>query len=97
MGLTCDIFRLPWDIMPYVGPVLLTIGFGGLVVLIVRMSRRGASLVTPEVLFLITSMLLFAPYALIKSRTGATHAGEYPIVFVLQLVRGLTRQSRRSP
>ena len=66
--------RLPWDIMPYVGPVLLTIGFGGLVVLIVRMSRRGASLVTPEVLFLITSMLLFAPYALIKSRTTASSA-----------------------
>jgi hypothetical protein len=66
--------KLPWDIAPYIGPVMLTVGLGALLLLILRMARRGASLFTPEMLFLVTSLLLFAPYALIKSRTTASSA-----------------------
>lgn len=66
--------KLPWDVMPYVGPVLLAAGFAGLLLLLWRMARRGASVFSPEVLFLVTSLLLFAPYALIKSRTTASSA-----------------------
>lgn len=65
---------LPWNIMPYVGPALLLVGFAAVILLVVRMSRRSQSIFTSEMLFLGTSALLFAPYALLDSRSTATSA-----------------------
>jgi hypothetical protein len=69
------LFRfLPFPIAPYLGPALLAIGAIGLTVLLLRMFRRGARLFSPEMIFLVTSILLFAPYMLISSRTTASSA-----------------------
>jgi hypothetical protein len=65
---------LPWDVAPYIGPGLLLLGFGGLVVLMVRMSRRSINILSPEMLFLATSALLFLPYVVLEKRSTATSA-----------------------
>jgi hypothetical protein len=66
--------RLPFDVMPYMGPVLLTAGLIGMATLIIRMRRRSTTFLTPETIFLATSALLFVPYVLMKSRTTASSA-----------------------
>ncbi|MEA2569315.1 MAG: hypothetical protein QOI24_1316 [Acidobacteriota bacterium] len=66
--------RLSFDVMPFLGPVLLTIGIASLATLLFRMWRRGAPLPTSELIFVGTSALLFLPYVLIPSRTTASSA-----------------------
>ena len=66
--------RLPFDVMPYIGPALLAVGVGALGLLLIRMSRRSARLLSPEMLFIVTSALLFLPYVLIDSRSTAASA-----------------------
>src|SRR5258708_3184374 len=65
---------LPWNIMPYLGPVLLGAGALALLVLMVRMGRRATKLLSPETLFLFTSAMLFLPYVLMEKRSTATSA-----------------------
>jgi hypothetical protein len=65
---------LPFNVMPYMGPALLVAGVGGIVVLVARMKRRAIMMFSPEVLFLATSVMLFLPYVLIKSRSTASSA-----------------------
>jgi hypothetical protein len=66
--------RLPIDVTPYIGPVLLSAGLIALATLVLRMRRRAMSFVTPETIFLTTSALLFLPYVLMKDRHNATSA-----------------------
>jgi hypothetical protein len=55
-------------------PVLLTIGAVALGVLLTRMRRRGAGIGAPELVFLLSSCLLFAPYVFIRFRPLASTA-----------------------
>lgn len=66
--------KLPVDVMPVLGPALLSIGGIALGVLIWHLAKRPERLVSPEGLFLATSAVLFLPYALIPSRATATSA-----------------------
>lgn len=66
--------RLPFDVTPYLGGVLLGAGLIGLGTLVLRMRRRNSSFLTPETLFLGTSVLLFLPFVLVKDRHNATSA-----------------------
>jgi hypothetical protein len=65
---------LPFAVAPYLGPVLLTIGGIALAILLTRMLRRGARLFSPEMIFLVGSIVLFSPYLLISSRSTASSA-----------------------
>lgn len=56
------------------GPVLLTVGISALLVLAWGMGRRAGGAAWPEVLFLVSSLLLFLPYVLIDSRSTASSA-----------------------
>lgn len=72
--------RLPFDVMPFIGPTLMGIGFLSLAFLLHSMKRRSNPLVSHEVLFLLTSSLLFTPYLLMPARSTATSvmlAGHY--------------------
>jgi len=63
---------LPFNIEPYLGPVLLTAGAIAAGVLLSRMIRRGSRFRSSEMVFLGTSVLLFAPYMMISSRSTAS-------------------------
>lgn len=65
---------LPWNPGPYLTPVLLTIGLVALGVLLTRMRRRGSGIGAPELVFLLSSCLLFAPYMFIHYRPLASTA-----------------------
>jgi len=65
---------LPFPVAPYLGPVLLTVGVVALGVLLTRMMRRGSKFRSPEMIFLGTSVLLYAPYVILTSRSTATSA-----------------------
>jgi hypothetical protein len=65
---------LPWNPGPYLTPVLLTIGLIALGVLLGRMRRRGSGIGAPELVFLLSSCLLFAPYIFIRYRPLASTA-----------------------
>jgi hypothetical protein len=65
---------LPWNPGPYLMPVLLTIGFVSLGVLLTRMWRRDSGIGAPELVFLLSSCLLFAPYIFIRFRPLASTA-----------------------
>lgn len=56
------------------GPVLLSVGLGALLVLAWSMGRRDGGAAWPEVVFLVSSLLLFLPYVLIDSRSTASSA-----------------------
>lgn len=56
------------------GPALLAVALFALFVLAWRMGRRAAGAAWPEVLFLVSSLLLFLPYILIDSRSTASSA-----------------------
>jgi hypothetical protein len=65
---------LPFDIAPFIGPVLLGVGAVALAILVVRMLRRTAGVGLSEWIFLGTSAALFLPYVLLDSRSSATSA-----------------------
>lgn len=65
---------LPFDIAPYIGPVLLGVGAVALAILVVRMLRRPAGVGLSEWIFLGTSAALFLPYVLLDTRSSATSA-----------------------
>jgi hypothetical protein len=56
------------------GPALLTVALFALFVLAWSMGRRAGGAAWPEVLFLVSSLLLFLPYILIDSRSTASSA-----------------------
>jgi hypothetical protein len=56
------------------GPGLLALAFCSLLVLAWAMGRRPAGAPWPEVLFLLSSLLLFVPYVLVDSRSTASSA-----------------------
>jgi hypothetical protein len=62
------------QLLRYMGPALLLMSFAGLTVLAWRMGRRRAGAPLPEVIFLLSSILLFLPYVLINSRSTASSA-----------------------
>jgi hypothetical protein len=65
---------LPWNPGPYLMPVLLSIGVVALLVLIARMRQRESGIGAPELVFLLSSCLLFAPYIFIHFRPLASTA-----------------------
>lgn len=65
---------LPWNPAPYLTPALLSAGAIALIVLIGRMRTRESGLGIPELVFLASSCLLFAPYIFIQFRPLASTA-----------------------
>lgn len=65
---------LPFDVAPYLGPVLLGVGGIALVRLVLRMRRRQTRVAVSEWIFLAASAVLFLPYVLLESRGTATSA-----------------------
>lgn len=65
---------LHFDVASYLGPVLLGVGGGALVVLLVRMRRRQTPVSRSELVFLGASLALFAPYVILDARSTATSA-----------------------
>jgi hypothetical protein len=66
--------KLPVNIMPILGPAMLTVGGIALAFLLWRLASTPRRLFSPEGLFLVTSALLFLPYAILPSRATATTA-----------------------
>jgi hypothetical protein len=68
-------FLAPYPLVEQMlAPVLLGAGYLGLVVLAWRMGRRKHGIAWPEVVFIVSSLLLFAPYVLLDSRSTASSA-----------------------
>jgi hypothetical protein len=65
---------LPFDIAPFIGPLLLGVGAVALAILVVRMLRRPAGVGPAEWIFLGTSAALFLPYVLLDTRSSASSA-----------------------
>lgn len=65
---------VPFDVAPYLGPVLLVVGGSALAVLLVRMKRRQTPVARSELVFLGASLVLFAPYVILDTRSTATSA-----------------------
>jgi len=61
-------------LLHYMGPVLLSVAFAGLIVLVWRMGKRPRGAALPELIFLLSSVVLFLPYVLINSRSTASSA-----------------------
>ncbi|MGH9459417.1 MAG: hypothetical protein ACRD2J_17420, partial [Thermoanaerobaculia bacterium] len=66
--------RVSVELAPFIGPFLLTVGGVGLSVLVYRMLRRKTAPPLGELVFLAGSLILFAPYVILDSRSTASSA-----------------------